>query len=135
MATNKIAYFPNVASVNTKTVGATTTGAGTTVYTAPAASNIRVRGFTVSLQMVSGGATNDYVNLSLKIGTGYFNFALLASTTAGVLTFSNTGGSDIGFEPSFLQVGDTITTAITSDVSSGSTYIVSVSLTLEDFTV
>ena len=135
MATNTQVYFPNVASANNKVVGATTTAAGSTIYTVPGAAYIRVTGFTVSLYMLSGGAATDHVTLNLKIGTGYYVFTLEASATITRVTSSQTAGSTVGFAGAWLQTGDTITTTVSSVVAGGATYIVDVSCTLEDYYV
>lgn len=135
MATNTQVYFPNVASANNKVVGATTTAAGSTIYTVPGSAYIRVTGFTISLYVLSGGAATDHVTLDLKIGTGHYVFTLESSVTLTRVTSSQTAGSTIGFSGAWLQTGDTITTSVTSVVAGGATYIADVSLTLEDYFV
>lgn len=136
MAVNQVAYFVNPASANNKIVGETTTGAGSTIYTVPGGVNMRVKCFTITLKIVSGGVETDYVSTTLKIGTGRYTVALKPDSAhaAGEASYLAVSSADLGFEPSFLQPADTITTTITSVVAGGMTYVSSVSITVEDFT-
>ena len=135
MALNQVIYLPNPAASQSKTVGTilTATGAGaTTLATITAATQVRVRNFTICLSCVGDGIS-DYICGILKIGTG--QFAVSVATPASVAYIAQFSSADLGFDGAWLQPTDTITfQAVEAGGGTLTSIRASVSVSLEEFT-
>jgi len=137
MALNKIVYFPN--PENGQSLGvqhslATSTTTTATIYTVGAAEVKAVRSFVITSQFLSGG-TDDYGRVSLKIGSGYYNYDTSINHVVDTLIDETVSSVSIDMSNIPLQVGDTITFATTLYDNSGTAlYKTSLLLVLDDYT-
>jgi hypothetical protein len=134
MAVNQIAYFPN--PLTSKSVGAVhTTATTTTIYTVGVGEIKKASSFLVSITV--DGGVGDGISGVLKIGTAQFAFSGNVYGDPGNLVTPKTytyGSKDVGYDGSFLQVGDTITLTTAASGTAPTSYQVSAAIALDEYT-